>query len=264
MSAPLRVERAGPGGHTAVIVLNRPARGNAFTSSMRAMMVDAWTLVRTDDSIRCVVVTGTGDRHFCTGVDVAEVAKTGRGTAGDGPAAEEIVWSPFSGPVWKPVVCALNGLVAGGGLHFVADADIVVAASHVELLDPHVSIGMAGAVESVGLSHRMPLGAALRMTLCGRHYRMPAERAHQLGLVDEVVDRTELMPTAMAIASQICENSPSAVRVSKRTIWESIGRSRADSAEYAWALARSQFAHPDVAEGAAAFTERRQPQWMES
>ena len=86
-------------------------------------------------------------------------------------------------------------MVAGAGLHFVVDADIIVAAEHAVFLDTHVNVGMVGAIENIGLAKRLPLGSALRMTLCGKKYRMPAQRAYELGLVDEVVPADKLLET---------------------------------------------------------------------
>jgi E-phenylitaconyl-CoA hydratase len=248
-------------GSTAVLILDRPERGNALTVGMRAAVADAWREVAADPAIRAAVVTGAGERHFCTGVDVGDVAATGTTTAGDGPAATEILWSPLVHGVWKPVICALNGTVAGGGLHFVADADLVLAAQHVEILDTHTSVGMVGAVENVGLTHRLPLGTVLRLTLWGRSWRLSAERAWQLGLVDELCPPGDLLPTALALAEKVTANSPAAVARSKQAIWRSLGRSREDAEEYAWALARIQRTHPDFREGAAAYVERRPPRW---
>lgn len=135
-------------GRTAVITLDRPESGNALTVAMSEAFPRIWRHVARDPQVRAVVVTGSGERHFCTGVDVRDVARSGRTTAGDGPVREAIAWSPHHFGVWKPVICALNGLVAGGGLHFVADADLVLAAEHVEIMDTHTSVGMVGGVEA--------------------------------------------------------------------------------------------------------------------
>ena len=89
-------------------------------------------------------------------------------------------------------------------------------------LDTHVNVGMVGAIENIGLAKRLPLGSALRMTLCGKAYRMPAERAYQLGLVDELVPADELMATADEIAHQIAANSPAAVQLSMQAVWSSV------------------------------------------
>ena len=248
-------------GHVATLTLDRPERGNALSKAMVAPVRNVWRDVMDDPRVRVLVITGAGDRHFCTGLDVREVAETGATTAGDGLARDQIAWSALAHGVWKPVICALNGLVAGGGLHFVADADVVLAADHVEVMDTHTSVGMVGAVENVGLTHRMPLGSVLRMTLSGRGYRMSAQRAYQLGLVDELCDRRALMATAYQVADSIAQNSPRAVMLSKQAIWSSLGRDHEGAAEHAWALARLQRHHPDFVEGARAFAEKRAPQW---
>jgi enoyl-CoA hydratase/carnithine racemase len=250
-------------GRTALITIDRPDAGNSLTGSMRAGITAIWSEVASNPGIRAAVLTGAGGRHFCTGIDVRAAASTGGTTTGMGPAATEIVWSPLHHGVWKPVICALNGTVAGGGLHFVADADVILAAEHVELLDTHVDVGMVGAVENVGLTHRLPLGTVLRMTMWGKQFRLSARRAYELGLVDEVHAADELLPRALELAEQAGSASPAAVALSKQALWASLGRPRADAEEYAWALARMHRSHPDVSEGAAAFTERRPPVWQD-
>ncbi len=159
----------------ATVRLNRPEVGNSLSAQMRESILRIWADVRADDEVRVVVITGTGERHFCTGADVAQIAASGSTPSGGGKHA--IVWSPIQNGIWKPVICAVNGLVAGGGLHFVADADIVVAVEHAAFMDTHVNVGQVGAVENIGLAHRMPLGTVMRMTLQGRSYRLPASRA---------------------------------------------------------------------------------------
>ena len=254
----LRYEKRGT---TAIMTLDRPENGNALTRPMRNGVVAIWHDIASDPAVRAVIVTGAGNRHFCTGTDVTHAAATGRTNAGDGLARDEIGWSPHNVGVWKPVICALNGLVAGGGLHFVADADIVIAEEHVELLDTHTSVGLVGAVENVGLTHRLPIGSVLRMTLWGRHYRMSAERAYQLGLVDEMCPKGGVLDLALELAAQVALNSPTAVAWSKQGLWASLGRRREDAEEYAWAMARLQMKHPDFLEGTKAFVEKRSPNW---
>lgn len=247
--------------HIAFITLDRPDRGNALHSSQVEPMKAIWAEVRDDPWIRCAIVTATGDRHFCTGADVGAVAARGGVKAGKGPLSEEVHWSPRQNRVWKPVICAVNGTVASAGLHFVVDSDIVVAVNTAKFIDTHVNVGMVGAIENIGLAKRMPLGSALRMTLCGKSYRMPAERAYQLGLVDELCEPGELMSTAEEIARQICANSPTAVSLSQQAIWSSVEMGYRDSLEYGWALLRMHWDHPDFKEGPRAFAEKREPVW---
>lgn len=248
-------------GSCLLLRLNRPERGNALVPSMREPVLAAWRQADSDPRIRAVVVTGTGSRHFCTGLDVADAARSGRTTTGVGPVAEEIVWSPLLAGVQVPVIAAVNGTVAGGGLHFVADADIVVAGEHVQFLDTHVSVGMVGGVENVSLTRRMPIGAALRMTLEGRDYRIGAQRAYELGLVDELCPPGSEVDAALRIGERIAQNSPEAVRLSKQAIWESVGLDHHAAAENAWRLVKGHRTHPDFTEGPRAFAERRPPKW---
>jgi E-phenylitaconyl-CoA hydratase len=245
--------------HVATVRLNRPAVGNALGREMRSAMLRVWADIRDDPEVRAIVITGAGERHFCTGADVAEIANTGSTPSGGG--ADAIVWSPIQNDIWKPVVCAVNGLAAGGGLHFVADADIVVAADHAAFMDTHVNVGQVGAVENIGLMHRMPLGPVLRMTLQGKDYRLSARRAYELGLVDELVPLADLESTAHEIALSIAANSPRAVELSKRVLWDAIGVPREQAIESGWRSAQSHWTHPDFLEGAAAFVERRAPRW---
>tara|TARA_B100001123_G_C15345176_1_gene1036731 strand:+ start:9979 stop:10560 length:582 start_codon:yes stop_codon:yes gene_type:complete len=182
--------------------------------------------------------------------------------AGKGPLSEEVHWSPRQNRVWKPVICAVNGVVASAGLHFVVDSDIVVASKTATFLDTHVNVGMVGAIENIGLAKRLPLGSALRMTLCGKSYRMDADRAYQLGLVDELAEPEELIDTAETIARQICANSPTAVSLSQQAIWSSVEMGYRDSLEYGWALLRMHWDHPDSKEGPKAFAEKRDPVWI--
>lgn len=247
--------------HIAYIRIDRPERGNALHGSMVEPMKEIWAEVRDDPWIRCAIVTGTGDRHFCTGADLGAVAARGGVKAGKGPLSDEVFWSPRQNRVWKPTICAVNGLVAGAGFHFVVDADIVVASETASFVDTHTNVGMVGAVENIGLAKRLPLGSALRLTLCGKHYRMPAERAYQLGMVDELAPPDKVMEVAEEIAGQICKNSPAAVSLSMQAVWSSIEMGYTHALEYGWALLRMHWDHPDFKEGPRAFMEKREPVW---
>jgi len=249
--------------HIAYITINRPDRANALHGSMVEPIKAIWAEIREDPWIRCTVVTAAGDRFFSTGADVGAVASRGGVSAGKGPLSDEVHWSPRQNRVWKPTVTAVNGMVAGAGLHFVVDADIIVAAEHAVFLDTHVNVGMVGAIENIGLAKRLPLGSALRMTLCGKKFRMSAQRAHQLGLVDEVVPADKLLETADDIAHQIAANSPAAVQLSMQAIWGSLEMPYTQAMEYGWALLRMHWDHPDFKEGPRAFAEKRDPVWYE-
>jgi E-phenylitaconyl-CoA hydratase len=257
----LRYERRPDG--IAVITLDRPDRGNALAPNMQPVMRAIWGEVRDDDAVRVAIVTAAGERHFCTGFDVGEAeGDEADSVFANRPLAEAVHWSPHQNRVWKPVLCAVQGLCVGGGLHFVVDADIVIASENAAFMDAHVNVGFVGALENVGLAKRLPLGSALRMTLLGRHYRMPARRAYELGLVDELVATpADALPAALAMAEQMLGNSPQAMALSKQAVWGSLEQGYAGALEQAWGLLRVHWGHPDFSEGPRAFAEKRPPRW---
>ncbi|HEY1652994.1 MAG TPA: enoyl-CoA hydratase/isomerase family protein, partial [Acidimicrobiales bacterium] len=187
----LLVERQGPVGW---LVFNRPDAGNAMDARMLDELEEAWHELDADPEVRVIVNTGAG-RSFQTGLDVVQLARDPgalRKQSGRTRRAELRMTAWHNG-VWKPVIAAVNGVCAGGGLHFVADADVVLAASDAQFLDPHVSVGQVTAYEAIGLTRKIPFEAVMRMALVGRHERINAERALALGLVSQVVDPPEAL-----------------------------------------------------------------------
>jgi E-phenylitaconyl-CoA hydratase len=245
------------------ITLDRPDKGNSLTPGMQRVFRAIWSEVRDDPEIRVAVVGAAGDRHFSTGFDLSQAeGEESDEVFAERPLREAVFWSPHQNQVWKPVVCAVTGLCVGGGLHFVVDADIVVASENAAFMDAHVNVGMVGAIENVGLARRLPLGSALRMTLLGRHYRMPARRAYELGLVDELAATPEeARRTADEMARLMLENSPRAMALSKRAVWGALEQGYGAALERAWDLLRSHWSHPDFREGPRAFAEKRRPRW---
>jgi len=248
----------------ATITINRSERGNSLTPEMQPMFRAIWSDVRDNPDVRVAVINATGERHFCTGFDVSEAQND---AAADEvfvnkPFGESVFWSSHQNKVWKPVICVVNGTCVGGGHHFVVDADIVIASRNAKFIDSHVNVGMVGAIENIGLAKRLPLGTALRMTLMGSSYRLPAERAYQLGLVDELVDTPqEARDLAQEMALQLQKNSPQAMALSKKSIWNSLEQGYEESLHAGWDLLRSHWTHPDFEEGPKAFAEKRAPVW---
>lgn len=246
----------------ATITLDRPERGNALTPAMQPVVRAIWCDVRDDPAVRVAVVTASGEKHFCTGFDVGSDEAGDASVFADRPLAEAVHWSPHGHQVWKPVLCAVNGLCVGGGLHFVVDADIVLASENAAFLDTHANVGMVGGVENVGLAKRLPLGTALRMTLLGRAYRLPARRAWELGLVDELVAApADLGAAVAAMCDAILACSPQALALSKQAVWGSLERGYGEALEHGWSLVRRHWSHPDFVEGGRAFAEKRAPIW---
>jgi enoyl-CoA hydratase/carnithine racemase len=248
------VERTG---HVLTLTLNRPEQRNAFNDPMRNEMSAFWTEVRDDRSVRCVVVTGAG-KGFCAGADMEGLDGV-RAPLGD-DIHDELAFLPGR-RLDVPVVVAVNGVCAGGGLHYVADADIVIASENAWFTDPHVGVGQVSGIEAPSLGLRVPLSMLARMVLLGRHERWDAHQALALGLVTEVVPPDQLLPRAHELAGWIAEASPEAVRRSRavyRRFEEAVvGEAMADG----WDWVQRHWAHPDADEGPRAFIEQREPHW---
>jgi enoyl-CoA hydratase/carnithine racemase len=256
----LTVERRGPVGW---LVFDRPSARNAMDATMLAELETAWRQLDADSAVRVIVNTGAGPA-FQTGLDMAQLA-------GDRDALRlqsqrtkraELRLTAWHNQVWKPVIAAVNGTCAGGGLHFVADADIVVAASDAVFLDPHASVGQVTAYEPIGLVRKMPAEAVMRMALVGRHERLSAQRALELGMISQVVDPPErLRDEAQRLAETIARNSPAAMAATKRALWRALELGLTDACRAGAKDLASLWGHPDQEEGPQAFAEKRDPVW---
>ncbi|MDT5276998.1 MAG: hypothetical protein QOG95_3930 [Mycobacterium sp.] len=211
------------------LIFNRPQAGNAMDAAMMAALPEAWRELDADNSIRVIVVTGRG-RSFQTGLDMVQLARD--------PAAlremsrrtkrAELALTGWHCGVTKPIVTAVNGVCAGGGLHFVVDSDVVIASSNAAFLDPHVSVGQASAFETIGLARRAAFGPVARMALTGTHERVDAQRAYQLGWVSEVVEPPErLAEVAADIGRRIAESADAETLAAiKKQLWASLETTR--------------------------------------
>jgi enoyl-CoA hydratase/carnithine racemase len=160
------------------------------------------------------------------------------------------------------VIVAVNGMCAGGGLHFVADADIALASDRSTFLDPHVSVGQVSALEPLTLLTKAP-AAAVRMALIGRAEKLTARQAKESGLVSEVVEADQLLPRALELARAIAANSPAATAATRRQIRLFEERLLHQALEQGWSAIRTHWGHPDAREGPQAFIERRMPAWSD-
>jgi (E)-benzylidenesuccinyl-CoA hydratase len=245
------------------LVLARPDRGNAINGSMSRELPAAWEEIKRDAAVSVVIVTGDGDRALCTGFDVKDVA-SGTATVGapeDRGTLAALRFTAIQNRCWKPVITAVNGMVTGGGLHFLADSDLIIASERATFFDNHVRVGLVSGAEPIGLVRRVPLEAVLRMSFLGGAERMDARQAKTIGLVSEVVPHDQLRSRAAELAQQILENSPTAMARTKQAIWESLDVGLDEAVERGWKVIEGYRGHPDAAEGARAFAERRKPRW---
>ena len=248
-------ERRGP---VLVLRLNRPEARNAITRGVLTGIGAAIRDAESDPDVRAVVLTGTGDRAFCAGMDLRSFA------AGDefGGATDEDASAGFfrllRGEVSVPVVGAANATAVAGGLELLLGCDLIVASSEATFGLPEVRRGLFPAGTGTFIGTRVPLGVALEMTLTGE--AITAARAYEVGLVNAVVPPADVLPTALALAERIAANAPLAVAATKELVrlgvadaargWERLGE-----------LQREVFTSEDAKEGATAFVEKRPPVW---
>jgi enoyl-CoA hydratase/carnithine racemase len=246
--------------HTGVVLLDRPEVGNAHNRAMIGALTEAWLEFDEDSEVRCMVMGSTNARYFCTGIDLKEVAASGltsrgRRLRGTGQTHRDV-------PVLKPMVTAVDGMVVGGGLHWVVEADIVVASEQATFRDTHVNVGFVGNRENLGVALKAGLGAALYLSLVGSSAILDARRGQELGLVQEVVPAGEALGRALELADTISANSPSAMANELRTLWAFATMHYDDAVTFGTELMIKQQQHPDSVEGPRAFADKRKPEWQ--
>ncbi|MGH6631983.1 enoyl-CoA hydratase/isomerase family protein [Sphingopyxis sp.] len=241
------------------IRLNRPERLNALTRPMLNELGDIFEKAGASPAVRAIILTGEG-RAFCSGADAQSLADSAKQDV-EQRLAERPRFTPRMVNIWKPSICAVNGICAGAGLHFVADFDIIIAGESASFTDTHVNVGQVTGMEPVGLARRMPLGAVLRLVTLGKAERLSAAKALELHLVSEVLPDSELLPRAHALATIIAGVSPAAVQRSLEAVWESFERPLSEGYDLGYEMVMRHRDHPDAAEGPAAFLEKRTPNW---
>src|SRR5260370_27417493 len=170
-----------------------------------------WRGLRRHGAVRCGVLTGGGRKALCTGIDRMEQM----GDEGDDSTDPDVVGSgstpfmfndpgdnmgPKSSDLWKPVIAAVNGMACGGAFYMLGEVEFIIAAEHATFFDPHVTYGMTAAFEPIHMYDRMPFGEIMRLSLLGNYERLSARRAHEIGLVSQVVPGPDLADAAACAA----------------------------------------------------------------
>ena len=243
-------------GQVAVVTLNRPESLNALTLGIVHAVEDAMLRIQADDSIRVAVLTGAGGRAFCAGGDLGEllpmVAEQGLQVLLRDPTKR------FFSDVFKPIVAAVQGPCMAGGLELLLGTDIRIAGTSAYFGLGEVRWGVVPAAGShIRLPRQIPWAVAMEMLLGGR--RITAERAREVGLVNEVVDESAVLERAMEWAQLLCGNAPLAMQTAK----EIAVRGMALEAPFALeaSMASRVFDSRDAVEGPKAFVERRKPRF---
>lgn len=253
-----------PADRVLTITLNRPSHRNALSQTLSDELGEAWEQFRDDPNLDVAIITGSGDRVFCAGADLKEVAEyyaaKARGEeVGEQPLSKPLAANPHAHALYKPIICAVNGHCIGAGLTFVSDADLVLCTEDATFYDPHVSRGglNPALIRFIG---RLPLGEIFRIGLLSDTFRLTAQRALELGLVNEVTTREELLPRARAYAKRILTLSQPAVRAQKESIWrglETFLNPAYEASREVWTRYRAETQNRNLAEGVTAFAERR-------
>ncbi|WP_415950186.1 enoyl-CoA hydratase/isomerase family protein [Streptomyces sp. KLOTTS4A1] len=218
----------------AVVTLDRPSKHNAVDLETAGELTAAWREFRFDPSIRAIVLTGAGDKAFCTGIDrTADVPQPPSPYTIDDPL---LAIGPKTCDLWKPVIAAVNGMACGGAFYLLGESEFIVADERASFFDPHTAYGMVSAYEAMYMSQRMPFGEVARMSLMGTAERISARRAYEVGLVSELTAPGEALPTALTSAETIASYPPTAVEGTVRAVWAASAATRARATAQAPAL----------------------------
>jgi enoyl-CoA hydratase/carnithine racemase len=251
------------------VTLNRPEVLNAFDIAMARELHDCWRDLRDNDDVRVVVLTGAGEKAFCTGLDRTGIGSPGRpddlGQHGATPFHHndpaELLPPKTAGQLWKPIIAAVNGMACGGAFYLLGEVEFIIAADHATFFDPHVSYGMAAVFEPMMMLQRMPLGEVMRMSLMGSHERMSARRAYEVGLVQEVVPAAELNDAAHRAAAVIAAQPPLAVQATVRAVWYAQELGYRQALDVAKTLVPLGTDSESLAAGQRSFASGHRPDW---
>jgi enoyl-CoA hydratase len=239
--------------------LNRPEARNALDSALIRGIGNAMLDAESDPQIRAVVLTGTGDRAFCAGMDLRGFASGDQGGAGDDPRGMEGFYRLIKGEVSVPVIGAANATAVAGGFELLLGCDLIVASSEAKFGLPEVKRGLFAAGRGTFLGTRIPLSIALELALTGD--TVDAERAYALGLLNAVVPPDKVLETAIGYAERIAANGPLGVSATKELVRLAVSdAARAEERAAEWQPI--VFGSEDAKEGAMAFIEKRAPNWQ--
>jgi enoyl-CoA hydratase/carnithine racemase len=236
------------------LTIDREEARNALSSAVRQGLWDGSRKFNDDDSAMVLVLTGAGDKAFCAGGDLKEMAETSL----EIPPPDFLPIFGRNIEVEKPTIAAVNGVAYAGGFLLAQMCDITIAADHARFAITEAKVGR-GSPWAAPLGWLIPAKVALQILLTGDP--IDAARAREIGLVNEVVPLTDLHSTAQAMAESIAANAPLTVRAAKKTVYASAQMGLAEAYEYADEIWAPVYKSNDAQEGPLAFREKRKPNW---
>lgn len=237
------------------VTMNRPEKMNALDSEVRAGLFDAFARMGKDDDVKVVVLTGAGDKAFCAGGDLKEMASTGLQV----PPPDFVPQLGRNVELDKPVIAAVNGIAYAGGFLLAQTCDLCVAAEHARFAVTEARWGR-GSPWAVPLPWLVPPRVAMELLLTADP--VDAARAAEVGLVNRVVPGGRLVEETQALAARIAANAPLSVRAAKATVYLTTELSRRAAFDEAERLYEPVYLSEDAQEGPRAFQERRAPRWQ--
>lgn len=252
MAAEIQYEKHG---QVAIITINRPESRNAINRGVREGLAEAWERFEKDSDSRAAILTGAGDKAFCAGADLKEMAQTKMGSI---PRNFLPILS-VNTHVTKPVIAAVNGVAYAGGWALVQMCDLVVASETARFAITEAKVGR-GMPWAVPLTHMIPQKVLLEILLTGDP--ISAQRAYEIGFVNHVVSPNQVMTKALALAETIAENAPLTVAAAKEMVYMTTDMGRRAGLEAARHLFDYVYRSEDAQEGPRAFAEKRKPRWQ--
>jgi enoyl-CoA hydratase len=238
----------------AIVTIDRPQARNAINNGVIEGLGQAWQRLAADEALRVGILTGSGDKAFCAGMDLKQAAATGlRVPPRDMfPVLNDVV------QLHKPVIAAVNGVAYAGGFLFAQMCDLCVASDNAlfGITEAKVGRGMPWAAP---LAHLLPQRVMMELLLTGAP--MSAQRAYELGYVNAVVPLPQLLDHALAMARTIAANAPLTVKAARELVYLSTEMGRSAALRAAYPLFESVYLSDDAQEGPRAFAEKRAPRW---
>mgnify|MGYP002382346836 CR=1 FL=1 len=263
--------------HIMTVTINRPEARNAMNLAVMAGLARAWMRLRDDPDVWVAILTGAGDKAFCSGGDLKSfinqtVGRTEQIRSGEAKLDFGDVDTTGLPPnpttfavlrdveIWKPIIGAVNGFCTAGGLEMLQGTDIRLASENATfgIFEPKWGL-FPGGGSTVKLIRQVPFSRAMELLITGR--LIPADEAFRMGLVSKVVPLADLMTEARKLAEDICSCGPLAVQAIKKSVYYGSRMTMAEHLKFEEKLSSEVFMTEDAKEGLAAFREKRKPDW---